>query len=241
MQGIRGINPQPEHDTRDFAQEKAEVFSCHRRQNINQVHVFLSCEKVHEFFGQFWLVFHRQVAPLLEFQVQFHIKGCCNSFCNGFDPFLSQKVHLHGQGPNGPMKEGCLSDHIIGCSCMHGTKGHHSPFNRIDISTHDRLDLGNEVRGCYKSVIGLMWKGGMPSLSCKGDLDFTGPRKKGTRIGRNVPHLQIRAHMQTIKFIREPVAKSIVLIHEHSTSLIFFSWLEEKEKVIFGLHLNQLI
>ena len=139
------------------------------------------------------------------------------------------------------MKEGGLSNHIIGGSCMHGTKGHHSTFNWIDISTHDRLDLGNEVRGCYKSVIGLMWKGSMSSLSCKGDLDFTGPCKKGTRIGRNVSHLQIRAYMQTIKFIREPVAKSIVLIHEHPTSLIFFSWLEEKEQVIFWLHLDQLI
>ena len=47
--------------------------------------------------------------------------------------------------------------------------------------------------------------------------------------------------MQTIKFVREPVAKSIVLIHEHPTCFIFFSRLEEKEQVIFWLHLDQLI
>ena len=75
------------------------------------------------------------------------------------------------------MKEGRLSDHIIGCSCMHGTKGHHSTFNWIDISTHDRLDLGNEVRGRYKSIIGLMWKGRMPSLPVKVILTSQVPAK----------------------------------------------------------------
>ena len=47
--------------------------------------------------------------------------------------------------------------------------------------------------------------------------------------------------MQAIKFIWFPIAKSIVLIHEHATCFVFFGWLEEKQNIIFRLFLHQFI
>ncbi len=80
-----------------------------------------------------------------------------------FDPFLSQKVHLPMVKVR-RMKEGCLK-HIIGCSAVWNVVTTALQSIRHFDSRLIGL-LGNEVRSCYKSVIGLMWKGSMPSLTC---------------------------------------------------------------------------
>ena len=70
------------------------------------------------------------------------------------------------QGPNGPMK-GRLSQQSHWLFLHAWNQRSPRPFNRIDISTHDRLDLGNEVRGCYKSVMASCGKAACPPLPVK--------------------------------------------------------------------------
>ena len=81
----------------------------------------------------------------------------------------------------------------------------------------------------------------MSTLALEGHPNFTSPSKQGACIGRYVSHLQIRPHMQAIKFIGFPVAKSAILIHEHASGRIFLSRLEEKEEIVFGLGLDQFV
>ena len=81
----------------------------------------------------------------------------------------------------------------------------------------------------------------MSTLALEGHPNFTSPSKQGACIGRYISHLQIRPHMQAIKFIGFPVAKGAILIHEHASGRIFFSRLEEKEEVVFGLGLDQFV
>ena len=69
----------------------------------------------------------------------------------------------------------------------------------------------------------------MAPLSLKGQLDFTGTSKKRSSVSGNIADLEVRSHMEAVKLIRQPVAKSAIFIHEHSASFIFLCRLKEKE------------
>ncbi len=68
------------------------------------------------------------------------------------------------KGPNSSIRTLRFSDNIVSSSCMERTKGNSQPLDRVDITTDNPIALSNEVRSCYKGVIGLMWKGSMPPL-----------------------------------------------------------------------------
>ncbi len=116
--------------------------------------------------------FHRQVASLLETQIQFYIKSGCN-FCNGFDPFWVKDSSPWSRWIRS-MKEEAVSTIPLWFvpACMEPKV---TTFNRIDISTHDRLDLGNKVKAATRASLASCGKA-CPH-TCKGNLDFTGSRK----------------------------------------------------------------
>ena len=80
----------------------------------------------------------------------------------------------------------------------------------------------------------------MTSLPLKGQLDFTGTSKKRSSVSRNIADLEIWPHMETVKFIRQPVAKGTVFVHEHTASFVFLSRLKEKEQIVGRLSAHSL-
>ena len=127
------------------------------------------------------------------------------------------------------MQKGRFCDDIVGCASMERTKGYNRSLDRIDIAADNGLHLSDKVASRHQSIVGLMRKSRMPPLSLKGQLDFTGTSKKRSSVGRNIANLEIRSHMETVKLIWQPVTKSTVFVHEHSTSFIFLCRLKEKE------------
>ena len=124
---------------------------------------------------------------------------------------------------------------------MERTKGNYPTLDRVNITTDNRLHLSNKVRSCYKSIICLMWKGRMSTFPLESNKDFTSPSKKGTCVSRNITYLEIWTDVEAIELIWQPISKGTIFIHKHTTSFIFFGWLEEEEHVIFRLYLKHLV
>ena len=124
---------------------------------------------------------------------------------------------------------------------MERTKGNYPTLDRVNITTDNRLHLSNKVRSCYKSIIGLMWKGRMSTFPLESNKDFTSPSKKGTCVSRNITYLEIWTDVEAIELIWQPISKGTIFIHKHTTSFIFFGWLEEEEHIIFRPYLKHLV
>ena len=73
-----------------------------------------------------------------------------------------------------------------------------------------RLHLGDEVASRHQSIIGFMGESCMAPLPLKGQLDFTGTSKEVPLLSGNITNFEIRPHMKSVKFIWQPIAKSIV-------------------------------
>ena len=139
------------------------------------------------------------------------------------------------------MQKGRFCDDIVGRASMERTKGYNRPLDRIDIATDNGLHLGDKVASRYQSIIGFMRKGRMTSLPLKGQLNFTGTSKKRSSVSRNIADLEVRSHMESVKFIWQPVTKSTVFVHEHTASFIFLSRLKEKEQIVGRLGAHSLL
>ena len=178
---------------------------------------------------------------MFQHDIHFHVKASCYAFCNLAHALLDKQTHFLSKGTNSTIDLCGFSNNVISRSCMERTKGNYPTLDRINISTDNRLYLSNKVRSCYKGIIGFMWEGSMSTFPLESNEDFTSSSKKSACICRNITHLEIWTNMETIKFIWQPISKGTILIHQHPTSFIFFSRLEEKEQIIFRLHLNHLI
>ena len=139
------------------------------------------------------------------------------------------------------MQKSCFCDDIVGRASMERTKGHNRSLDRIDIAADNGLHLGDKVASRHQSIIGFLRKGRMASLPLKGQLDFTGASKESSSISGNITDLEVRPHMEAVKLIRQPVAKSTVFVHEHSTSFIFLCRLKEKEQIVGRLSAHSLL
>ena len=88
VEGIRCVYTQPKHNTWNLVEQVAKVLSCHGRRAINQVDSWTLLKKVHQVTGQVRMVFHRQVASLIENDFYFHTKGCSHTLGYFFQPLL---------------------------------------------------------------------------------------------------------------------------------------------------------
>ena len=235
------INPQPEHDTRNLTKQITKILARHSWQTINQVHRWTSIKEGHQLFSQGWIIFHREITTLFQHDIHFHTEASCYAFCNLAHALLDEETHFLSKSTNSTIDLCCFSDNIVGRSCMERTKGNYAALDRINITTNNSLYLCNKVRSCYKSVIGLVWKGGMTSLTFESNEYFTSSCKKGIRICSNISYLKIWTDVEPIELIWQPISKGTILIHKHTTSFIFFSWLEKEEHVIFRLYLKHLV
>ena len=138
------------------------------------------------------------------------------------------------------MQKGPFCDDIVGRASMERTKGHNCSLDRIDIAADNSLHLSDKVASRHQSIIGFMRKGRMPPLPLKSQLNFTGTSKEGSSISGNIADLEVRSHMETVKFIWQPVAKGTVFVHEHTASFIFLCRLKEKEQVVGRLSSHSL-
>ena len=138
------------------------------------------------------------------------------------------------------MQKGRFCDDIVGRASMERTKGHNRSLDRIDIAADNGLHLGDKVASRYQGIIGFVRKGRMASLPSKGQLDFTGASKEGSSVSRNITDLEVRPHMETVKFIWQPIAKGTVFVHEHTASFIFLCRLKEKEQIVGRLSTHSL-
>ena len=57
------------------------------------------------------------------------------------------QTHFLGQAADGAMELGGICNDIVGGAGPHGSEGHHSPFDRVDIAADNGLDLGDKI-GC---------------------------------------------------------------------------------------------
>ena len=81
----------------------------------------------------------------------------------------------------------------------------------------------------------------MAPLTLKSQLDFTGASKERSSISGNIADLEVWPHMETVKLIWQPVTKSTVFVHEHSTCFIFLCRLKEKEQIVGRLSAHSLL
>ncbi|CKU32268.1 Uncharacterised protein [Mycobacterium tuberculosis] len=66
----------------------------------------------------------------------------------------------------------------------------------------------------------------MATFAFETDLHLASSCKECMSISRNLADFQIWTNMETIELVWQPISKSTILIHEHTTSFIFFSRLK---------------
>ena len=87
------------------------------------------------------------------------------------------------------MQKGRLRNDIIGRPHMHGTEGHNSSLDRIDIAADNGLNLGDKIASSDQGILGFMGKGGVPALTFKSNFHLTCPCKERPPIGRDFAYL----------------------------------------------------